>query len=189
MGNVREVDIGRLQRLMKVMINPSDSCGEDIVPLQLAYVSWFDRLAESREGQPSLIAGARSGGSGGSSRAGAVVDHSMDNDWGAKLYDPSAKDKIHYDLVDVKQIMCFMPLIPDYEHVFATIPHEAVLPNGGFVAGLKEKQKEEARVRRRARVFPLETEDKATQPGSGSKTYYINTLALLFGSRNCMLRH
>ena len=67
MGNVREVDIGRLQRLMKVMINPLDSCGEDIVPLQLAYVSWFDRLAESREGQPSLIAGARSGGSGGSS--------------------------------------------------------------------------------------------------------------------------
>ena len=92
MGNVREVDIGRLQRLIKVMINPSDSCGEDIVPLQLAYVSWFDRLAESREGQPSLIAGARSGGSGGSSRAGAVVDHSMDNDWGAKLYDPSRRE-------------------------------------------------------------------------------------------------
>ena len=45
---MREVDIGRLQRLMKVMINPLDSCGEDIVPLQLAYVSWFDRLAESR---------------------------------------------------------------------------------------------------------------------------------------------
>ena len=183
---MREVDIGRLQRLIKVMINPSDSCGEDIVPLQLAYLSWFDRLAESREGQPSMIAGARSGGS---SRAGAVVDHSMDNDWGAKLYDPSAKDKIHYDLVDVKQIMCFMPLIPDYEHVFATIPHEAVLPSGGFAAGLKEKDKEAARKRGRDRVFPLGTEDKATQPGSGSKTYYINTLALSFGSRNCMLRH
>ena len=71
MENVHEVDIGRLQRLMKVMINPLDSCGEDIVPLQLAYVSWFDRLAESREGLPSLMAGARSGGSGGSSRAGS----------------------------------------------------------------------------------------------------------------------
>ena len=45
------------------------------------------------------------------------------------------------------------------------------------------------RKRRRDRVFPLGTEDKATQPGSGSKTYYINTLALSFGSRNCMLRH
>mmetsp|Transcript_45274 Transcript_45274/g.92416 ORF Transcript_45274/g.92416 Transcript_45274/m.92416 type:complete len:113 (+) Transcript_45274:281-619(+) len=111
----------------------------------------------------------------------------MDHNWGKKLYDPSGKENIWYDLVDIKQIMGFLPLIPDYEHTFATIPFAAAIPYGGFASKATEKEKEVARKRRRERVFPLGNEDMATQGGTGSKTYYVNTLALSFGSRNGLM--
>lgn len=42
-GAAMTMEVGRLVKLFKIFINPSDSTGQDTIQLSLAYVSWFDR--------------------------------------------------------------------------------------------------------------------------------------------------
>lgn len=72
-----------------------------------------------------------------------------------------------YDIIDVKQVLCFLPLVPNFEDLHNTIP-------GRFA-------------NRKAHCYPnCGAADKAN-PGSGSRLWYVNSLALVFGSKDKLL--
>ena len=77
-----------------------------------------------------------------------------------KWYDPSEKEP-WWDVVNADNFLCLAPLIENYEHKFASIPSE-----------MQSRSKS---------CFPNGVADPARHPGCGSKTFYVNDLALKFG--------
>ena len=74
-----------------------------------------------------------------------------------------------YDVIDVRRILCFGPLVPNYEQTeHATIPASA----HSF----------------QQRCFQHGRADMPTKPGSGAKTYFVNTAATRFGKQQHVAR-
>eukprot|EP00961_Rhodomonas_salina_P063740 857056-Rhodomonas_salina.2 len=69
------------------------------------------------------------------------------------------------DVVDVGRVLCFAPLIPNYETDEGTVPFE------------KRNDWEASHPKGRA--------DKQRQVGSGSQIYYVNTCAQRLGRMDC----
>ena len=120
--------------------------------------SVFHRFAESREGGPQLDSNAPSG------------DPFMSLDpTNLQYYEPHPQaGGPWFDIIDIEQVLSFLPVVPNFEQVENTIPRRFQ--------------------NRAAACFPVCGAADGASPGTGSKLWYVNGLALLFGSRDKMER-
>ena len=82
----------------------------------------------------------------------------MEIDGIVKLYQPVHETKGEYlGVIPVDNIVCAVPLVPDYEHEMATIPASAAP--------------------RMQNCFPDGQCDPPARPGKGNNTYFLNPFA------------
>jgi len=149
---------------------------EDVRTWSLAYVTWFAPMGDEWQNA-----------AGGNDEVEVYpMQTTWSNPWmngplAQSLYDPcpnkvKTKDMKEvegggpwYDVIDVRRILCFGPLVPNYEQTeHATIPASA----HSF----------------QQRCFQHGRADMPTKPGSGAKTYFVNTAATRFGKQQHVAR-
>jgi hypothetical protein len=82
----------------------------------------------------------------------------MEVDGALKLYLPVHETRGAFlGVIPLDSIVCSVPLIPNFEHEYATIP-----------AGVDS---------RKSACFPDGTNDPSNKAGSGNQTFYVNTFA------------
>lgn len=91
----------------------------------------------------------------------------MEREGAIKLYLPVHPTKGPFlGVIPLDSIVCSVPLIPNFEHEYATIPASAES--------------------RRTACFPDGACDAPTRPGSGNQTFYINTIAQMYSNGESM---
>ena len=146
----------------------------DLRKLMLLYVQYFDVFAESRVGNPYLHPRKPERVSDGVGQSicaimctqvfecvdlcAFVQDPLMEADCATKLYLPVHQTKGDYlGVMPLDSLVCSLPLIPNFEHEYATIPADVSS--------------------RKATCFPDGYCDPPSRPGTGNQTFYINTIA------------